>query len=149
MATQAVLWCRTQSSTNGPQYHLIKGINSCSHMRRLPKDTVPQGRTWAPFFYCFAVCHDWSLEAPVQHTFNQHKVQRQSACVRMPDLLSRHRVVVVALLLNFCGFLIYLGFSREEKGYANQATVVVVVIIPWEGREKSTGGIQVRPQILN
>ena len=94
-------------------------------------------------FNCFAVCHNQYLEALVQHTLDYHKVQRQSTCIRMSSLLPRHRDVAVMLLSALCWSPFYLWFSREKKGCANQATIVVVVIIPWEGREKSTGVIQV------
>ena len=102
-------------------------------------------------FNSFAVHHDRYLVALVQCAFNCCKVRRQSTRVRMLASLSRGGDNVVKLLLAMCGSQFYIGFSREEKGCANQATVVVIDRIPQEGREnypKSYNQSQTEPKYI-
>ena len=126
----------TRSNANGLQCNLKKVSILAATQYVYQKKLCGKDVHERHLFDHFEVRHDWYLTELVQHAFNCCKVQRQSACVSTSALLLRRGDVAVTSFSALRGSLFYLGFRREEKGCANQETVVVVNIISQEGRGK-------------
>ena len=123
----------TQSTTNSLQRSQNKGIDSCSHARCLPKNSVPQICMQAPIFSIILQCVMIGLSKIKQ---KQRMVQRiWLRCSRfLIEIATLNNSNSPTTILNHCQntqcilFLLKLSFKRETIAKIGCATALKLLL---------------------